>query len=77
MGDVTLKLTAAEALVLFEWLNRVDDAGTLRFEHPSEQTVLWALEAMLESALSEPFSPEYRQLLTRAREQVGEGKAGG
>jgi hypothetical protein len=77
MGDVTLKLTAAEALVLFELLNRVDDSGTLRFEHPSEQTVLWALEAMLESALSEPFSPEYPQLLARAREQVGEGKAGG
>lgn len=39
--EVALTLTKAEALVLFEWLARVDKEGTLAFEHPAEQMVLW------------------------------------
>jgi hypothetical protein len=72
--EVTLTLTKAEALVLFEWLARVDEAA-LEFAHPAEQTVLWELEGQLEKTLVEPFSPEYDKLLAEARKQVGDEPA--
>ena len=36
---VNVELTSDEALVLFEWLARVDDAGGFQIEHPAEQKV--------------------------------------
>jgi hypothetical protein len=72
--DVSLALTKAEALVLFDLLARIDKAATLAFGHPAEQTVLWKLEAQLEKTLVEPLSPEYDKLVAEARKQVaGEG----
>ena len=67
---VVLELTRAEALVLFEWLAKVDQAGRMPVEHPSEEQVLWRIEGQLESALTEPFSPDYKELLTAARKEV-------
>ena len=50
--EVLLRLTPAEALVLFEWLSRVDGGGQLPIEDPAETHVLWRLEGQLESCLS-------------------------
>lgn len=69
-ATVSLRLTRAEALVLFEWLARVDDAGNLPVEDPAEQQVLWRLEGQLESILLEPLAPNYREALEAARRQV-------
>jgi hypothetical protein len=66
---VTLPLTQDEALVLFEWLVNFNKREH-DFEDQAEQRVLWDLEAMLESELVEPFSPDYRLLVTAARERV-------
>jgi hypothetical protein len=74
--EVSLALTKSEALVLFELLARIDKAASLEFEHPAEQTVLWTLEAQLEKALVEPFSPEYDKLLADARKQVAGEESG-
>lgn len=68
-ADVTLGLTAAEALVLFEWLARFNLGGGY-FEDQAEQRVLWDLEAMLEKALVAPLRANYADLLARARERV-------
>jgi hypothetical protein len=68
--QVTVDLTPAEALVLFEWLARVDSSHELSFEDPSEQQVLWILEGKLERLLAEPLAANYRELLTAAREKV-------
>jgi hypothetical protein len=67
---VVLKLSSAEALVLFDWLSRADPAGGLPPPDAAEQNVLWEIEAQLEKGLAEPFSPEYEQLLREARALV-------
>ena len=69
-GTVVLRFTPAEALVLFEWLTRVGTAGRLPVEDPAEEQVLWRLEGQLESKLIEPFGPEYKQAVERARKEV-------
>ena len=50
-----LELTSDEALVLFEWLARLDDRDALPTEDPAEEQVLWSLHGQLEKALTEPF----------------------
>ena len=67
---VSLRLTHAEALVLFEWLARVDAAGNLLVEDPAEEHVLWSLECQLESRLIEPLRPDYRKAVEAARRKV-------
>jgi hypothetical protein len=68
--QITLELTNAEALVLFEWLARVDSSKLLPFEDQAEQEVLWRVECMLERLLVEPFEPNYAELLAEARRRV-------
>lgn len=68
-GQVSLVLNLDEALVLFEWLARFNAAEN-EFADQAEQRVLWDLEAMLESALLAPLSPDYSTLLDAARERV-------
>jgi len=65
--DVRIELSRDEALVLFEWLHRNDEARAIRVEDPAEQRVLWDLEARLEAALAEPLDPAYDALLAEAR----------
>lgn len=67
---VTIELSDAEALVLFEWLASHDE---LPFDDGAEQTVLWSIEAQLEKTLIEPFRPEYRALVDAARAAVRTG----
>jgi hypothetical protein len=67
--NIQIQLTKAQALVLYEWLYRSDEAHLLPIEHPSEQKVLWTLEGMLEKEIP-VFSPDYLQLLEEARSHV-------
>src|SRR5262245_3498179 len=65
--QIVLELTSAEALVLFEWLCRVDSSRSLPFEDPAEQEVLWRVEARLERVLVETLSSNYSELLAEAQ----------
>jgi hypothetical protein len=67
---LTVQLTRAEALVLFEWLVRVGSTADLPVEHPSEERVLWRIESQLESALAEPMAANYDEVLAAARKEV-------
>jgi hypothetical protein len=72
-----VKLSRDEALVLFEWLSRTEeltnDFGDL-VEDRAEQVALWNLSCILERVLVEPFSPEYEELVNRARSRLrGDG----
>lgn len=69
---VTLVLSEAEALVLFELLTRWEATGqnTIIIEHQAEQRMLWDIQAMLEKQLVAPFSPDYLAILSAAREVV-------
>jgi hypothetical protein len=73
-GFVTLTLTAAESLVLFEWLHRNEDQD-LQLDHlgivdDAERQVLWSVSGCLESLLSEPFHADYAELLLSARQSL-------
>ena len=71
MADVTVTLTADEALVLFELLHRWEDAGTINpVLQAGEQTALWAVSARLESILVEPFQGDYLDLVDGARQRL-------
>ncbi|MHB8874872.1 MAG: hypothetical protein ACYC8T_14380 [Myxococcaceae bacterium] len=69
-NNVMVLLTRAEALVLFEWLARTDASNALAFEDKAEQTVLWKLEGVLEKLLPEVLAPDYKRLLSSARQEV-------
>jgi hypothetical protein len=68
---VRLLLSASEALVLFEWLHRVEgQEAALGIEDQAEQRVLWDMSACLERILVEPFDGNYHQLVSDARAAV-------
>ena len=68
-----LELTHDQALVLFEWLARLDEQDAFPVEDAAEEQVLWCLHGQLEKALSEPFRADYRELVAQARERVKGG----
>jgi hypothetical protein len=68
---IALQLTRAEALVLFDWLSRLDDGEALSPDRQAEQKVVWSLEGQLEKLLHEPLAPNYQEILDQARREVG------
>lgn len=68
--SVNIRLTRAEALVLFEWLARLDASKNLPVEDSSEELVLWRIEGQLESTLVEPLGPDYKEAVEAARKEV-------
>lgn len=67
---IKLELTSDEALVLFEWLARLDERDAFPCEDPAEEQVLWTLHAQLEKLLVEPFQANYQELVEHARTRV-------
>lgn len=67
-----LELNDDQALVLFEWLSRLDERDGLPADHPSEEKVLWCIHGQLEKTLVEPFREDYAALVDRARKRVEE-----
>ena len=68
---VTIKLTADEALVMFDWLARTSAAAEpAPFVDQAEQRVLWNVECELERVLAQPFSDDYAALLASSRDAV-------
>ena len=73
MSDVTVTLSADEALVLFELLHRWEDADAIDPNLlPGEQTALWWLSAALERVLVAPFDPDFTRLVSAARARLHE-----
>ena len=71
--QITIELTADEALVLVELLSRWEETDDLSvpLEHKAEQRVLWNILATLEQSLVEPFMPNYDELVAESRQKVG------
>lgn len=74
-APVAIELSRAEALVLFELLHRLEDEEVV-MEDDAEQVALWRLSAALERTLVEPFQPDYRELLERARSELTDQSRG-
>jgi len=68
--QVTVTLSADEALVLDALLATLEDRSPLRITHPAELRALWNLHAALEKVLVAPFKPDYERLLASARERL-------
>jgi hypothetical protein len=67
---MTLELTDQQALVLYEWLRRFDEANVYPVQDEAEELVFWSLHGQLESALREPFLRDYRERVEAARAHV-------
>jgi hypothetical protein len=68
--NIIIEFTRDEALVLFEWLAHFDEAKSIPVQDGAEQKVLWSLEGKLERALVEIVKPEYKELVTKAKERL-------
>ena len=69
--EIIIKLDKDEALVLFDFLSRVNNKDLKEiFEDQAELKTLWILEAQLEKQLVEPFKPEYTEIIRDARNKI-------
>lgn len=69
--EILIKLDKDEALVLFEFLSRLNNKEIKEiFEDQAEQKTLWILEGQLEKQLVEPFKPEYKDIIKEARNKI-------
>ncbi|HYQ93083.1 MAG TPA: hypothetical protein VES89_13660 [Candidatus Competibacteraceae bacterium] len=68
--ELTITMTRAEALVLFEFLARYDESEKLDIQDPAEEFALWQVHGAFERVLVEPFEADYRERLEAARETV-------
>ena len=66
-----VSLGRAEALVLFEMLAGFHRQPILEIRHPAERMALIRLFGALQTALVEPFLPDYKALLEAARSELG------
>jgi hypothetical protein len=73
--SINLTVTKDEALVLFEFLARFNQTEQPDiFEDSSEQKLLLILEGQLEKQLVEPFRPDYKDIITKARNKIRDEK---
>lgn len=71
LQKINLTITKDEALVLFEFLSRFNQAEHSDiFDDQAEQKTLWILEGQLEKQLVEPFRPDYKDLINEARKNL-------
>lgn len=74
-NKINIELTKEEAIVLFEFLCRINENENLStFDDLAEQRVLWDIECILEKQLSEPFRADYQEIVKEAREAVRDKK---
>lgn len=68
--DVTITLTADEAVVLFEFLQRFNNTDKLTIEDQAEERALWNLCCVFEKTLVVPFDMSYPKALQVARDRL-------
>ena len=70
LRKVQLELTSDEALVLFDWLARFNEADEAIPKDDAEERVLFDLEASLEKTLVAPLAANYKEELESAKAGV-------
>ena len=69
--ELSINLTKNEALVLFDFLSRFNQSENNGiFEDKAEQKIFWTIEALLEKQLTEPFLPNYKDIICDARKEI-------
>jgi len=72
-NSITLELTPNEAIVMLEWLDRIDKPDDRENLEPFEAAVLSVradIECMLEASHSDIFAPDYEDKLENAIDDV-------
>lgn len=78
-APVTIELEHSEALVLWEFLSRVDDIWVASAQNGkveicitdmAEMGALWRTKANLDHQLTEMFEPDYGRLLAAAQREL-------
>ena len=70
LPEVQVSLTPDEAIVLFEFVRRYSDTGSLTIVDQAEQRALWNLCCVFERGLLAPFEGDYLDLLQQARDRL-------
>jgi hypothetical protein len=73
--SVTLTLTKAEALILFDLLADFHEDPSLKVRDRADRVALWNLASLLEKSLVEVFSPNYLELVAQARLELTSSRA--
>ncbi len=68
--SVQFTITADEAIVFFELLQRFSVTNELVIEDQAEERLLWNLCCLSEKQFPMPFDKPYAQLLREARERL-------
>ena len=67
---ITLVIGKSEALILFDSLADFYRESSLQVNDNAERLALVRLHGALESTLVEPFSPDYREIISAARNDL-------
>jgi len=69
--ELNIRLTKDEALVLFEFVSRLNETEHKElFQDQSEQKMMWLIEGQLQKILVEPFRPDYKDIIDNARNKI-------
>lgn len=69
-GEITIKLSRAKAIAIFEWAQRFMESQNPQFTHPADAIVVDTIASELEWALPEVFTDEYPKLLAASRRAI-------
>jgi hypothetical protein len=70
-GQVTIRLTDDEALVLSDWLEKLQTTGLGRVvDDPAVWEPIHRISGTLDKALPGLFAPDYRERLEAARQRL-------
>jgi hypothetical protein len=72
MKSINIPLSRDEAIVLFDYISRLNTNEGQGFNHQAEQRILWDIEAELEKQLSEVLHSNYKEILNEARSKVSD-----
>ena len=68
---INIKITKNEALVLFDFLSRLNQNDNIDFfEDKAEKILLWNIESELEKELEDIFDSNYKLILEKARTEI-------
>ncbi len=69
-GNVTLVMKKEVALVLFDMLSDVEQESAVPIRDAAELQAIWNLVGLFESALVEPFMPNYSAVTAEAKKRL-------
>ena len=70
LQPVVLKLSKAEALVLFEMVADIREESAVAIKDTAERQAIWNVAGSFESSIVELFHPNYAELVAEAKRRL-------